>query len=65
MLVRNPQGNLEDATPAKQGQESDAASEARELLKQVRRIRNTSDDPEKRQLADALIALAAYVYQGR
>lgn len=65
MLVRNAQGNLEDQAPAKQGQESDAAAEARELLKQVRRVRNTSDDPEKRQLADALIALAAYVYQGR
>lgn len=65
MLIVNAQGNLEDQTPAKQGQESDAASEARELMKQVKRIRDKSDDPALRILADAIMRIGAYVYQGR
>ena len=65
MLVRNAQGNLEDVTPVRQGQETDLGAEARVLMQQIRWIKNNSDNPEARLLAEAILKIGALVYAGR
>lgn len=65
MLVRNAQGNLEDVTPVRQGAETALGAEARVLVQEIRRIKNNSEDPEVRLLAEAILKLGALVYQGR
>lgn len=65
MLVRNSDGNLEEVTPTRQGQESVLAAEARVLVQEVKRIRDNSESAELRTLADAVIRLGQLVYQGR
>ena len=65
MLVRNAQGNLEDVTPTRQGQETALGAEARILVREVKRIRDESSDPDMRILAEAILRIGQLVYQGR